>query len=99
MMSVQLTAIWLGVSDGADDGAAMIQGAALRPDRLKQDGIPVKIEELLLAGRERETLKLFFSKVRNPIGHGLGSGELTEHQTIWAVELCMTWIKSLIRRM
>jgi hypothetical protein len=42
----------LSFSDGADDGAAMIQGAALRADRLKQDGIPVKIEELFLAAGE-----------------------------------------------
>jgi hypothetical protein len=50
---------------------------------------------------EGEIIKLFFSKVRNPMGHGPGSNEmiaLTEHQTNWAIEFCMTWIKSLIRR-
>jgi hypothetical protein len=50
---------------------------------------------------EGETIKLFFSNVRNPMGHGPGSNEmiaLTEHQTNWSIEFCMIWIKSLIRR-
>lgn len=50
---------------------------------------------------EGETLKHFFTKVRNPMGHGPGSGAMTalnEHQTMWAIEFCMTWIKSLIQR-
>lgn len=48
-----------------------------------------------------ETLKRFFSEVRNPMGHGPGSGAmvpLNEHQTTWAIDFCMTWIKSLVRR-
>ncbi len=51
---------------------------------------------------EADALKLFFTKVRNPLGHGPGSGEMVilgNHQTNWAIENCMTWAKSLIRRM
>lgn len=51
---------------------------------------------------EMEALKHFFSKVRNPINHGPGAAPmpgLTDHQTSWAIENAMIWIKSLIRRM
>jgi hypothetical protein len=51
---------------------------------------------------EMEALKHFFTKVRNPIGHGPGTApmpSLTDHQTNWAIENSMIWIKSLIRRM
>lgn len=50
---------------------------------------------------ESEALKDFFSKVRNELGHGPGGEpmpELTPQQTNWAIESCMSWIKSLIRR-
>ncbi|MDN4982207.1 hypothetical protein QY049_03075 [Bradyrhizobium sp. WYCCWR 13022] len=51
---------------------------------------------------EMEALKHFFTKVRNPFGHGPGAApmpSLTDHQTSWAIENSMIWIKSLIRRM
>ena len=51
---------------------------------------------------EMEALKHFFTKVRNPFSHGPGTApmpSLTEHQTNWAIENSMIWIKSLIRRM
>jgi hypothetical protein len=51
---------------------------------------------------EMEALKDFFTKVRNPFGHGPGAApmpSLTDHQTNWAIENSMIWIKSLIRRM
>lgn len=51
---------------------------------------------------ESDALITFFSKVRNPLGHGPGSEEmprLTQQQNEWAIENCMSWIKSLIRRM
>ena len=50
---------------------------------------------------ESESLKRFFSDVRNPEGHGAGSGaalKLGPEQTDWAIEFCMIWIKSLVRR-
>ena len=51
---------------------------------------------------EMEALKHLFTKVRNPFGHGPGSApmpSLTDHQTNWAIENSMIWVKSLIRRM
>ena len=50
---------------------------------------------------EMENLKGFFSKIRNPLGHGPGEDEivnLSDTQTDWAIEYCMCWIKSLIKR-
>jgi hypothetical protein len=54
-----------------------------------------------MASWEADIIKSFFTKVRNPLGHGPGEGEitsLTDHQTNWAIEFCMIWIKSLVRR-
>jgi hypothetical protein len=51
---------------------------------------------------EMEALKHFFAKIRNQLGHGPGAApmpSLTDHQTNWAIESSMIWIKSLIRRM
>ena len=51
---------------------------------------------------ERDALKHFFTNVRNPFGHGPGSGdmvELTGQQTQWAIETCMSWTKTLIERL
>lgn len=51
---------------------------------------------------ERESLGLFFSKVRNPLGHGSGQepiSELTGPQTDWAIQFAMIWTLNLIRRM
>ena len=51
---------------------------------------------------ETETLKDFFSAVRNPFAHAPGSEampQLTPSQTDWAIATCMAWIKTLIQRM
>ena len=51
---------------------------------------------------ESESLKSFFTNVRNPFGHGAGSAEmpnLSRPQTEWAIEFSMSWIKNLIRRL
>lgn len=51
---------------------------------------------------EAAMLRDFFRSVRNPFGHGPGSEEmpkLSRPQTEWAIEFCMSWIKSLIRRL
>jgi len=58
--------------------------------------------ENFIADWEGDALKLVFTKLRNPFGHGAGSKDmptLADHQTNWAIENCMSWIKSLIRRM
>jgi hypothetical protein len=47
-------------------------------------------------------MKAFFSAVRNPFGHGAGSEEmpkLSRQQTDWAIESCMSWVKTLVKRM
>lgn len=56
----------------------------------------------LIADWEREALKAFFTAVRNPLGHGPGGEtmpELTPSQTDWAIETCMSWVKTLIARL
>jgi len=55
----------------------------------------------LITQWEAASLKDFFTHVRNPIGHGPGSEKMPQlsiQQTEWAIEFCMSWIKSLIRR-
>jgi AbiJ N-terminal domain 4 len=55
-----------------------------------------------IEGWEVNELKTFFTDVRNPLGHGPGGEKmptLSPEQTDWAIEFCMSWIKSLIRRM
>lgn len=51
---------------------------------------------------EVDSLKKFFTDVRNPFAHGPGSAEmpsLSPQQTDLAIEYCMSWVKSLIKRL
>ncbi len=51
---------------------------------------------------EADLLKQLFTAIRNPFGHGAGSNQmpkLSNQQTSWAIEFCMSWTKSLIERM
>jgi hypothetical protein len=51
---------------------------------------------------ERQLMQKFFSDVRNDFGHGPGSApmpNLSAQQTDYAIEFCMSWVKSLIRRL
>jgi hypothetical protein len=51
---------------------------------------------------ESDALKALFKELRNPHMHGGGSNpppRLLDAQQTWAIENCMTWIKSLVRRM
>lgn len=51
---------------------------------------------------ESQFLKEFFDKIRNPFGHGPGNAQmpsLSVEQTNWAIETCMVWAKSLIKRL
>jgi AbiJ N-terminal domain 4 len=51
---------------------------------------------------ECDALKAIFAKLRNPHRHGGGSNPpdpLSNAQQTWAIESCMTWIKSLVRRL
>ena len=66
------------------------------------DNLGSKKNGEFIKGWERNTLKSFFTDIRNPFGHGPGSAEmaqLTLEQTNWAIETCMSWIKSLVQRM
>lgn len=50
---------------------------------------------------ERTSLKQFFGDVRADFSHGPGADpmpKLSDQQTNWAIEFCMSWIKSLIER-
>lgn len=50
---------------------------------------------------ESEAMKHLFTTLRNPRSHGAGSGNRPvthEQQREWAIESCMAWIKSLIKR-
>jgi hypothetical protein len=54
-----------------------------------------------VADWEAGALKHVFTAVRNPLSHGPGAAAmavLTKQQTDWAIEACLSWIKSLIRR-
>ena len=51
---------------------------------------------------ESDQLKALFRDLRNPHGHGPGSGPqpaLSDHQEAWIIECAMIWIKSLVGRM
>ena len=51
---------------------------------------------------ERQMMQRMFSDVRNELGHGPGGDpmpNLTAQQTDYAIEFCMSWIKSLIKRL
>ena len=51
---------------------------------------------------ERKVLQAFFSNVRNDYGHGPGSDPMptmTDPQTDQTIEFCMSWIKSLVKRL
>jgi len=55
-----------------------------------------------IAPWESDALKMFFTKIRNPMGHGSGNEAvmiLNSQQTDWAIETCMSWIKALIKRL
>lgn len=51
---------------------------------------------------ERQSIQRFYSDVRNDLGHGPGSKEmpnLTSQQIDQTIEFCMSWTKSLIKRL
>lgn len=55
-----------------------------------------------LTAWEPDALKLFFTKVRNPLGHGPGKEPmptLTQDQTDWAIEHAMSWTKLVVARL
>lgn len=60
-----------------------------------------KKDALFIERWESDALKSIFTELRNPFGHGPGSEEmpsLTPQQINLAIELCISWAKSLIKR-
>lgn len=61
-----------------------------------------KANGAFIAGWERQAIQRFYSDVRNDLGHGPGAKEmpnLTSQQTDQTIEFCMSWVKSLIKRL
>lgn len=55
-----------------------------------------------IASWERQSMQRFYSDVRNDLGHGPGSKDmpnLTPQQIDQTIEFCMSWVKSLIKRL
>lgn len=55
-----------------------------------------------IASWERQSIQRFYSDVRNDLGHGPGSKDmpnLTPQQIDQTIEFCMSWVKSLIKRL
>lgn len=51
---------------------------------------------------ERQSIQRFYSDVRNDLGHGPGSAQMpifTLQQVDHTIEFCMSWVKSLIKRL
>jgi hypothetical protein len=51
---------------------------------------------------ERQSMQRFYSDVRNDLGHGPGPKDmpnLTSQQIDQTIEFCMSWVKSLIKRL
>lgn len=77
--------------------------------RGKERGVANYIDNLVSANNARfievwesEQLKTLYRDLRNPHGHGPGSGPqptLSPEQEEWIIETAMVWIKSLVRRM
>jgi hypothetical protein len=65
------------------------------------DNLLSKANGSYIADWEADVLRLIFSRIRNPLGHGPGTAPppvLSEKQTTWVIEACMGWIKSIATR-
>ncbi|MGQ0511868.1 MAG: AbiJ-NTD4 domain-containing protein [Betaproteobacteria bacterium] len=61
-----------------------------------------KVNGAFIEGWERQSMQRFYSDVRNDLGHGPGSKDMpnfTSQQIDQTIEFCMSWIKSLIKRL
>lgn len=66
------------------------------------EGLAAERGGKLIATWEANVLRNFFGEVRNKLGHGPGIAEatvLSKEQDDWAIETCMSWIKSLVNRL
>lgn len=61
-----------------------------------------KANGTFIEGWERQSMQRFYSDVRNDLGHGPGSKDMpnfTAQQIDQSIEFCMSWVKSLIKRL
>ncbi|SMF35844.1 MULTISPECIES: AbiJ-NTD4 domain-containing protein [unclassified Pseudomonas] len=61
-----------------------------------------KANGAFIEGWERQSIQRFYSDVRNDLGHGPGSKDMpnfTTQQIDQTIEFCMSWVKSLIKRL
>ena len=61
-----------------------------------------KANGAFIDGWERQSIQRFYSDVRNDLGHGPGSNDMpnfTPQQIDQTIEFCMSWAKSLIKRL
>lgn len=61
-----------------------------------------KMNGAFIEGWERQSMQRFYSDVRNDLGHGPGSKDMpsfTPQQIDQTIEFCMSWVKSLIKRL
>ena len=61
-----------------------------------------KANGAFIDGWERQSMQRFYSDVRNDLGHGPGSKAMpnfTPQQIDQTIEFCMSWVKSLIKRL
>lgn len=61
-----------------------------------------KVNGAFIEGWERQSMQRFYSDVRNDLGHGPGSKDMpnfTPQQIDQTIEFCMSWVKSLIKRL
>lgn len=61
-----------------------------------------KVNGAFIERWERQSIQRFYSDVRNDLGHGPGSKDmpnLTPQQIDQTIEFCMSWVKSLIKRL
>lgn len=61
-----------------------------------------KVNGAFIEGWERQSMQRFYSDVRNDFGHGPGSKDMpnfTPQQIDQTIEFCMSWVKSLIKRL
>lgn len=55
-----------------------------------------------IEGWERQSVQRFYSDVRNDLGHGPGSKDMpnfSPQQIDQTIEFCMSWVKSLVKRL
>jgi hypothetical protein len=61
-----------------------------------------KVNGAFIEGWERQSMQRFYSDVRNDLGHGPGSKDMPNfapQQIDQTIEFCMSWVKSLIKRL